>query len=61
MQKLLTVREVSKHLKMADKTVWNMIKDSELDARKVRGRWLIMETSVEAVMQGKEADNNDSH
>ncbi len=59
MQKLMTVREVGDHFKVADKTVWNMIKDGTLDARKVRGRWRVTEASVEAVMQGKEADNNE--
>ncbi len=50
---VLTIKDVARILRLAEKTVYSMAKRGELPAFKVRGQWRIRRLDFDAWMDGK--------
>ena len=49
-ERVLTIKEVAKLLKLAEKTVYSMAQSGELPAFKIRGQWRIPKVDFEKWM-----------
>ena len=49
---IMTVEEVSEYLRLARSTVYKLLKDEELPARKLGGRWRVSRKALEAWLEG---------
>ena len=56
---ILTLPEVSKLLKVADKTVYTMAQRGEIPAFKVRGQWRFRRADIDAWIQQRTAARRD--
>jgi len=52
---ILTLPEVAKLLKVAEKTVYTMAQKNELPAFKVRGQWRFKRTDIDAWIEQQKA------
>jgi len=52
-EEVLTIKDVARLLRLAEKTVYSMAKRGELPAFKVRGQWRIRRVDFEAWMEDK--------
>ncbi len=54
---VLTIKEVAKILKLADKTVYAMANAGEIPAFRVRGQWRILGSDFERWLEAKAGGN----
>ena len=56
---VLTIKEVAVLLKLADKTVYSMAQQGELQAFKVRGQWRIRQIDFDRWLANRAENRND--
>ena len=59
-EKIYTVKEVAEILRVTAKTVRIMCADGELEAFKVRDEWRIKQSALEAIMQSRSREQEES-
>ncbi len=59
-EKIYTVKEVAEVLRVTAKTVRIMCADGQLEAFKVRDEWRIKQSALQAIMQSREREQEES-
>ena len=52
---ILTLKEVAKHLKVGEKTVYTMVQNKELPSFKVRGQWRFRREDIDHWIEQQKA------